>query len=108
MYEQEFKSVINGNENSNGYGLSDYAAEFFEQTDETILPEGNTVKKTAFQGYLEASTSIQPYQTLYSCSLKEKENYKQYGQQYSNIFNKKFWVASRYVKAKVSDSIRWL
>ena len=104
LYELENKSVINGTEKSNGLGLNSSSANFIKRTDATTLEANQTTFSNATNGYLQAYTSIQPYQTYYGWSsvLTTAASYKSTFTSVektalTGIFNKTFWLASRCV-----------
>ncbi len=97
IYEKEIKSAINGNINTTGLKVSDSETKLIKREDLTTL-ELNQVsneKGKAIDGYLKAKTSIQPFMIKYEISFLHSNYYKEYGNIYSSIFNKKFWIASR-------------
>ena len=100
IYEEENKSVINGNEKFNGFGLSSPGNKLYSRTEETSLT-GQTTDSNATNGYLQASTNIQPNQTHYvwPSALGTSGNYADSttASAYTTMLNKKYWVASRCV-----------
>ena len=88
IYAQEKNSVINGSKKTSGLGLS-------EQT--SLITR---TQSSATNGYLQASTSIQPYQTYYFLNNTDFSNYL--GTTYKDIIlprgtSTTYWVASRCV-----------
>ena len=94
IYAKENLSVINGTTNNNGLGMSEQTS-LVGRTDES-----------ATDGKLEASTSIQPYQTWYKDSSFMQTAFKtaNNGKNYYNLLIPKgrstyYWLASRCVNA---------
>ena len=92
IYAKENLSVINGTTNNNGLGMSEQTS-LVGRTDES-----------ATDGKLEASTSIQPYQTWYKDSSFMQTAFKtaNNGKNYYNLLIPKgtstyYWLASRCV-----------
>ncbi len=107
IYELEDKSVINGNEKSEGLGLSDQH-ELTARDGTSTLIDGVT-NTTATDGYVQAITSIQAYQTYWTKSKEDLQSgFQGNGTGDSNInykfifpstsFNS-YWVASRCIHA---------
>lgn len=100
IYEEENKSVINGNEKYNGLGLSALGNKLYSREEATLLT-GQTTNTNATSGYLEATTNIQPYQTHYywKDALYTIDNYANSttASAYSAMLTNNFWVATRCV-----------
>ena len=97
IYAEEKLSVINGNKKTTGLGMS-------EQT--------NFIEKNASNAtneYLNASTSIQPYQTYWSKDNSYMQNAFRTAEGEANYYNllintsKNYWLASRCVGTDSSD-----
>ena len=99
IYEEEKYSVINGNKKTTGLGLSSPGSKLYERDEATSLTN-QTTATNANTGYLQANTSIQPYQTYYDLnSLRTAGNYADSATSsaYASMLNKTYWVASRCV-----------
>ena len=90
IYASENKSVINGNTNSGGLGLSEQS---------TFIPR---TAENNNNGIITNATSIQPYQTYYGFNISQvfAEN-----SIYRTIFNNNYayWIASRCVSLATSS-----
>lgn len=98
IYEEEKNCTINGTEKSEGLKLSESGGKLYSRNETTTLIN-QTTNTEANKGYFKANSSIQPYKTSYywSNALDNSENYKQYGQEYSIMLDKTFYLASRCV-----------
>ena len=91
IYAKEKLSVINGNKNTTGLGMSE----------QTGFIEKNA--NSATNGYLNASTSIQPYQTHWYKDNSYMQNAFRTAEGGTNYYNllinksKNYWLASRCV-----------
>ena len=98
IYAEEKNSVIDGNENISGLGLSEQTR-LIENTENGVTAE-----------HIQASTGIQPYQTFYKLN---QTAFKNYLGDYSSIIlpngsNTTYAVASRCVDLFNSDTCRFL
>ncbi len=105
IYEEEIKSVINGNEKLEGLGLSDPGSKLYSRAEETSLTN-QTGSNNSSSGYLDARINIQPYQTYYywSQALSTRSNFANSttASAYSNMLKGSYWVASRCVNCSSS------
>lgn len=92
IYAEEKLSVINGNKKTTGLGMSEQTTRFIEKTD-----------GGASNGFLNASTSIQPYQTYWykdNAYMQTAFRTAEGGANYYNLLintSKNYWLASRCV-----------
>ena len=92
IYAEEKLSVINGNKKTTGLGMSEQTTRFIEKTD-----------GGASNGFLNASTSIQPYQTYWkkdNSYMKTAFRTAEGGANYYNLLintSKDYWLASHCV-----------
>ena len=102
IYAKEKSSVINGTENTSGLGMSE----------QNTPPIGRT-EGGATSGYINATTSIQPYQTYWykdssfmEAAFKDVENSSSASNYYNLIMPKgtstTYWLASRCVNTNSS------
>ena len=97
IYASEKLSVINGNKKTTGLGMSE----------QTSFIEKNA--NSATDGYLYASTSIQPYQTYWYKNNSYMQNAFRTAEGGANYYNllintsRNYWLASRCVNANSSD-----
>lgn len=102
IYAKEKLSVIDGNKNETGIGMSEQE-ELIEPTDDG-----------ATSGYMRATTSIQPYQTYWykdssfmQTAFKDVENSSSASNYYNLIMPKgtstTYWLASRCINTLSSD-----
>lgn len=128
-----YQSVINGIENTSGWELSKQDNLFSRTgTTDEIQADGTTITKTVTNGYVNATTSIQPYQTyIFKNSeffetgfrapkgLNETDETKNtnYYLFITNGYNTNYWVSSRCIDSEGQtagyyiaciDSGRWM
>ncbi len=102
IYEEENKSVINGVEKSEGLELSREGSKLYKRNENTILTN-QTTDVAATNGYFQATTSIQPYQTYYYFrdAFNSSSNFKEYGGAYVSMLKSspsgRYWIATRNV-----------
>ena len=99
IYEEEVKSVINGIENTKGIGLSEPGSKLYTRTEASSLID-QTMNSNATNGYLQAKTTIKPYQTMLlyrfnntDCFADEANKDKYF----SMLYTKDAWLATRCV-----------
>ena len=115
IYEEEIKSVINGNEKTSGLSQSAPGSKIYSRNEAASLSADQLEFTNSIAGYLLAKTNIQPYHTYYSgtygsISLNTAGNYlnslQQSGKatQYASLLaNDQYWVATRYINVRNSS-----
>ena len=111
IYEEENKSVINGNEKTGGLGQSTPGSKKYNRDEATSLTSGQTEYTNSQVGFNLAKVNIQPYNTYYEgISWNNSNNFLDSLQEsgvastYASMLNiSKYWIASRYVNASNYD-----